>query len=124
MKIPAVVGLHDATSKIKNNDYVLIDGYEGKIIINPTNETLSSYNEQALKKQALELTYQQELFEKCETLDGHAIELMANIEGSGDIQSYKESNANGIGLFRTEGIFLRNNQIPTRRNSLRSMFQL
>ena len=113
MKIPAVVGLHDATSKIKNNDYVLIDGYEGKIIINPTTETLSSYDEQALKKQAIELTYQKELFEKCETLDGHSIELMANIEGSGDIQSYKESNAKGIGLFRTEGIFLRNNHIPS-----------
>lgn len=113
MNIPAVVGLHDATTKIKNNDYVLIDGYEGKIIINPKPETISLYDDRASKKQAIELTYRKELFEKCETLDGRSIELMANIEGSSEIANLGKSNVDGIGLFRTEGIFLRYNRTPS-----------
>ena len=113
MKIPAVVGLRDATAKIQKNDYVLIDGYEGKIFINPSAETVALYDEKASKKQAIELTYQRELFENCETKDGRRIELMANIEGSPEITSLKESNADGVGLFRTEGIFLRYNRIPS-----------
>ena len=113
MKIPAVVGLHDATAKIQKNDYVLIDGYEGKIFINPSAETIALYDEKATKKQAIELTYRRELFENCETKDGRRIELMANIEGSPEIPSLKESNADGVGLFRTEGIFLRYNRIPS-----------
>jgi phosphotransferase system enzyme I (PtsI) len=113
MKIPAVVGLHDATAMIQKNDYVLIDGYEGKIFINPSAKTIALYDEKATKKQAIELTYRRELFENCETKDGRRIELMANIEGSPEITSLKESNADGVGLFRTEGIFLRYNRIPS-----------
>jgi phosphotransferase system enzyme I (PtsI) len=113
MKIPAVVGLHDATAMIQKNDYVLIDGYEGKIFINPSAKTIALYDEKATKKQAIELTYRRELFENCETKDGRRIELMANIEGSPEITSLKESNADGVGLFRTEGIFLRHNRIPS-----------
>ncbi len=113
LNIPSVVGLHDVTKQIKNNDYVLIDGYEGKVFINPCDETLSLYEERANKQQAIELRYQKELLEECVTRDGHTIQLMANIEGTNEIEAYKRSHADGIGLFRTEGLFLRHNGVPS-----------
>lgn len=113
LNIPAVVGLHDVTKQVKHDDYILIDGYSGKVFINPKEETLSLYQERADKQHAIELRYQKELLEKCETRDGHTIELMVNIEGTDEIDAYKTSNSDGIGLFRTEGLFLRHNGVPS-----------
>lgn len=112
-KIPAVVGLHNATEKIKQNSYILIDGYEGLVIINPKTETIEEYDRRANKLQALERTFEKELVEKTETLDGHSIELMANIEASDDISESVQNNFDGIGLFRTESIYLMKNGMPS-----------
>lgn len=112
-KIPAVVGLHNATKKIKQNDYILIDGYKGLVFINPTANTISEYDEIASKQLEIERTFEEELVEKTETLDGHSIELMANIESSDDISESVQDNFDGIGLFRTESIFLKKNGVPS-----------
>lgn len=113
LKIPAVVGLHNATEKIKPNDYLLIDGYEGLVFINPTSDTLKEYDEIASKQLEIERTFQEELVEKTETLDGHSIELMANIEASDDISESVQDSFDGIGLFRTESIYLKKNGMPS-----------
>mgnify|MGYP006245891101 CR=1 FL=1 len=84
-KIPAVVGLHNATEKISQSDYLLIDGYEGLVYINPTKDTIKEYDRLANKQLEIERTFHEELVEKTETLDGHSIELMANIEASDHI---------------------------------------
>lgn len=112
-KIPAVVGLHNATEKIKQNDYLLIDGYEGLVFINPTADTIKEYDRIANKQLEIERTFQEELIEKTETLDGHTIELMANIEASDDISKSIQDNFDGIGLFRTESIYLKKNGMPS-----------
>ena len=112
-KIPAVVGLHNATEKIKQNDYILIDGYEGLVFINPSAETIKEYDQIANKQREIERSFQEELAEKTETLDGHSIELMANIEASDDISASIQDSFDGIGLFRTESIYLMKNGMPS-----------
>ena len=112
-KIPAVVGLHNATRKIKQNDYILIDGYEGLVFINPSAEKINEYDQIANKQREIERSFQEELVEKTETLDGHSIELMANIEASDDISESIQNSFDGIGLFRTESIYLMKNGLPT-----------
>ena len=112
-KIPAVVGLHNATEKIKQNDYILIDGYEGLVFINPSSETIKEYDQIANKQREIERSFQEELAEKTETLDGHSIELMANIEASDDISASIQDSFDGIGLFRTESIYLMKNGMPS-----------
>ena len=113
LKIPAVVGLHNATLQIKASDYLLIDGYEGKVYINPSVETLKSYEYKAHEKLAIEKTYEKELMEETVTLDDKRIELMVNIEGSKDLQSSQQEYSDGIGLFRTESIYLKENGMPS-----------
>ena len=112
-KIPAVVGLHNATEKIKQNDYILIDGYKGLVFINPSAETIKEYDQIANKQREIERSFQEELVEKTETLDGHSIELMANIEASDDISASIQDSFDGIGLFRTESIYLMKNGMPS-----------
>ena len=113
LKIPAVVGLHNATSKIHSDDYLLIDGYEGLVYINPKKETLKKYALEASRKLEIEKTYEREINETTETLDGHKIDLMINIEGFKDIQRFETRPTDGIGLFRTEGIYLTAQGLPS-----------
>ena len=112
-KIPAVVGLHNATEKISQSDYLLIDGYEGLVYINPTKDTIKEYDRLANKQLEIERTFHEELVEKTETLDGHSIELMANIEASDHISESIQNSFDGIGLFRTESIYLKKNNMPS-----------
>ena len=112
-KIPAVVGLHNATEKISQSDYLLIDGYEGLVYINPTKGTIKEYDRLANKQLEIERTFHEELVEKTETLDGHSIELMANIEASDHISESIQNSFDGIGLFRTESIYLKKNNMPS-----------
>ncbi len=110
--IPAVVGLHDATGRIANGDTVLVDGYDGVVVIHPSDERLYQYGKRVSARRRLEEVYATTLEEPCETKDGVRLALMANIEGSQDMENAAAKHAEGIGLFRTEGIFLRHNGYP------------
>ena len=113
LKIPAVVGLHNATHRIKASDYLLIDGYEGMVYINPSSETIQAYEDKAYEKRAIEKTYEKELIEETVTLDKLRVHLTVNIEGSDDLQSSLLEFCDGIGLFRTESIYLKENGMPS-----------
>ena len=113
LKIPAVVGLHNATHRIKASDYLLIDGYEGIVYINPSSETVQAYEDKAYEKRAIEKTYEKELIEETVTLDKLRVHLTVNIEGSDDLQSSLLEYCDGIGLFRTECIYLKENGMPS-----------
>lgn len=113
LKIPAVVGLHNATHRIKASDYLLIDGYEGIVYINPSSETVQAYEDKAYEKRAIEKTYEKELIEETVTLDNLRVHLTVNIEGSNDLQSSLLEYCDGIGLFRTESIYLKENGMPS-----------
>lgn len=113
MRIPAVVGLHDATHQIKSGDRLIIDGYDGLVVINPTEERILKYSDLAKERRAQNEVYLSALPEPSETKDGTRITLMSNIEGAQEIDQVLAMKSSGIGLFRTEGIFLRHHGYPS-----------
>jgi phosphotransferase system enzyme I (PtsI) len=113
LKIPAVVGVRDLTTRIKNGDRVLIDGYEGMVIVNPTEQTLFRYGRIQTEKKGFESRLQAASRLPSETLDGVHVVLLANLEKVDENSSAKDSQAEGVGLFRTEYIYLNSSRLPT-----------
>ena len=111
--IPAVVGLHSATLYIRHGDKLIVDGRTGDVIIAPDKNTLASYRK--LKKGIQEKTRKLEALKKSPavTLDGHKISLLANIDLPHDVRQALNVNASGIGLFRTEFLYLNRQKMPT-----------
>lgn len=119
LEIPAVVGAPGVTKAIKTGDTIIIDGTRGTVIINPNEETLKEYQVQR-KKQILSL-HEIEKSRKLpsETLDGIRIRLAANIELPNEIEHVKLHGARGIGLFRTEFLYLHREELPTEEDSFK-----
>ena len=113
MKIPAVVGLRDLTTKVQVGDSLLVDGYEGVVILNPTESTLFRYGQIQRQKR----TQEQRLFDAnrlpAVTLDGVELPLRANIEKADEATLVKDYHADGVGLFRTEFLYLAAASMPT-----------
>ena len=111
--IPAVVGLHDATNQIRSGDSILVDGYNGLVVINPTESRLLQSSKITNEHGRLETVYRSAVSEPSATSDGHQISLMANIEEADDMKMALKMGADGVGLFRTEGLFLRHQSYPS-----------
>ncbi len=112
LRIPAVVGTHDATKRIVSGDHILVDGHEGIIVINPTEDRLYKYGKLATERKQRDDTFNSFIAEPAQTLDGATIRLMANVEGAQEMEQVTAMHAEGVGLFRTEGIFLRHHGYP------------
>jgi len=110
--VPAVVGLHDASSKIDNDDYVLIDGYDGVVILNPTEETLFRYGEMKSERQNIQRVFESSALLPAKTSDGVQLEIGANIGGPEDCAMALERGAEGVGLYRTEALFMQQDGFP------------
>lgn len=113
MEIPAVVGTKVVTSSISADDIVIIDGNDGVVIINPTEEELQSYT---AKKEQFELQKKEWAKLKNEetlTIDGVHVELAANIGTPKDVEGVLENGAEGIGLYRTEFLYMDRDKLPT-----------
>ena len=113
LRIPAVVGMHDVTHRIRSGDEILVDGYDGVVVINPSESRLFQYGKIAGERRKLETIYKSVIPDPSTTRDGREIGLMANIEGSQDMEMAAEMGADGVGLFRTEGVFLRHHGYPS-----------
>jgi len=113
MRVPAVVGARDLTTRVRNGDWVLVDGYEGIIILRPTEQTLFRYGKIKLEKKNIELRLLEASRQPAVTLDGVTVELRANIEQAGEAKLVREYNGDGVGLFRTEFLFLNSPRVPT-----------
>jgi phosphotransferase system enzyme I (PtsI) len=113
MKIPAVVGASDLTTRLKDGDWLLVDGYDGAIIINPTEQTLFRYGKIQKAKQTFESRLMTVNDLPAETLDGVAVTLRANIEKPDEIALVKQYRGAGVGLYRTEFLFLSSTKVPT-----------
>ncbi len=113
MKIPAVVGTRDLTKRIKNGDWLMVDGYDGLIIVNPTEQTLFRYGKIQKAKQSFESRLMSVNDLAAETLDGVTITLRANIEKPDEVALVKQYRADGVGLYRTEFLFLTAMKLPT-----------
>jgi phosphoenolpyruvate-protein phosphotransferase (PTS system enzyme I) len=112
MKIPAVVGARDLTTRAQNGDWIIVDGYEGVVILHPTQATLFRYGKIREQKKSFEsrLLAANEL--PAETLDGVHVTLRANIEKSDEVALVKQYRGEGVGLYRTEFLFLSSHVIP------------
>jgi len=113
LNIPAVVGLHDATEKLESGQHVLLDGYTGVLIVDPTAETLSYYGEIEIRKGQVTKELKQLRETTSTTSDGRHIVLSANIELPGDVDAVAENGAEGIGLYRTEFLFVNRDTLPS-----------
>src|SRR6266850_2203919 len=112
MRIPAIVGLKDASGKLENGQYALLDGFNGALIINPSDQTLFEYGQLMRKQVTLQEKLRDILFKPAVTLDGHGVVLSANIEQAADAAEVKANGAEGVGLFRTEYLFINSERPP------------
>ena len=113
LNIPAVVGLHDITERLETGQHVLLDGTNGFLILDPTPETLKRYGE--IESRRVKVVAQlKELRETASTTrDGRHIVLSANIELPEDVDAVAANGAEGIGLYRTEFLYLNRSTLPT-----------
>lgn len=112
IKIPAVVALQRIFEKLETGDTVIVDGFLGIVIINPKPETQELYAIKIKKKEKLYSEFLKESRLRAETLDGYLIQLAANTEGLDGIEEIKHYGAEGVGLFRTEYLFMNTTALP------------
>ncbi|MFT5872674.1 MAG: phosphotransferase system enzyme I (PtsI) [Clostridium sp.] len=113
LELPAVVGAGKGISKIKDGDLIIVDGEEGIVIINPDEKTLNNY--ELKRKEFIESKHQLLKYVTMEstTIDGKTVELAANIGSAEDVESVLKNGAEGIGLFRTEFLYMSKDALPT-----------
>ncbi|HEY1111897.1 MAG TPA: phosphoenolpyruvate--protein phosphotransferase [Opitutaceae bacterium] len=112
MKIPSVVGVRNFTQRVTNGDWAIIDGYDGLVILNPSESTLFRYGKIQEQKKSLEARLLEGNRLPAVTQDGVPVKLMANIEKSEEVTKAKAYYADGVGLYRTEFLFLNAARIP------------
>ncbi|AND39175.1 MULTISPECIES: phosphoenolpyruvate--protein phosphotransferase [Cytobacillus] len=120
MEIPAVVGTKESTKQIKNGDLVIVDGLKGLVHINPTPEAIAEYKEEHRKFEDQKAEWAKLVNEKSVTADGHHVELAANIGTPKDLKGVVENGGEGIGLYRTEFLYMGRDQLPTEEEQFES----
>jgi phosphotransferase system enzyme I (PtsI) len=113
LDIPAVVGTQRLSDELETGDYVLLDGYNGTVTVNPTDQTLFQYGQLAKIKASLDQKLAEIRHQPAITLDGRVIHLSANIEGINDVAAVKHHGAEGVGLFRTEFLYINRDSLPS-----------
>ncbi len=120
MDIPAIVGLHDICNELTSGDDILLDGYSGLLIINPSPETLEEYGTLEEKKEEVEERLELIRETSSTTSDGRHIILSANIELPEELDDVRESGAEGVGLYRTEFLYLNRTTPPNEEEQFES----
>ena len=110
--IPAVLGLENVTTLLKQDDFLIIDGNTGIVIVNPSEQTLFQYEQKKQKYEAKVAQIVRAGYLPAETLDGFSLQLMGNIELAEEVVSVKDNGGVGIGLFRTEFLYLHHKSFP------------
>ena len=113
MGIPTVVGLNDITDKIKDGDMVICDGKTGKVLINPNKKQLFYYNNKKNIEDEINNELRNQIGLPSVTKDGFTVSLSANIGTPNDVDMVLQNDAEGIGLFRSEFIFMNREHQPT-----------
>ncbi|HFY3687127.1 TPA: phosphoenolpyruvate-protein phosphotransferase PtsI [Salmonella enterica subsp. enterica serovar Typhimurium] len=113
LELPAIVGTGSVTAQVKNGDYLILDAVNNQVYVNPTNdviEQLRAVQEQVATEKA-ELAKLKDL--PAITLDGHQVEVCANIGTVRDVEGAERNGAEGVGLYRTEFLFMDRDALPT-----------
>jgi phosphoenolpyruvate-protein phosphotransferase (PTS system enzyme I) len=113
LRIPAAVAMGDISRQLETGDYALLDGFNGVVIVNPTDQTLYEYGQLIRKQVTLQEKLRDIISKPAVTLDGQRVFLSANIESALDAEQVKANGADGVGLFRTEYLFINRSVAPT-----------
>ena len=120
LKLPAVVGLHGSTQYIEDNDLLIVDGMRGIIFINPTSGVLKQYRGILRKIREHEVNLGRLVRRTSKTLDGKRIALTANIETIKELKEVERVNAAGVGLYRTEYLFMNRATAPSEEEQFKA----
>ncbi|SFA89684.1 phosphoenolpyruvate--protein phosphotransferase [Lentibacillus halodurans] len=113
LEIPAVVGTKEITDIVQHNDMVIVDGIEGKVILNPSDDELASYKKKQANFDKQKEEWAELKDEPTITADKEQVELAANIGTPDDVASVLANGGEGIGLYRTEFLYMGKSQLPT-----------
>ncbi|MCC5889071.1 MAG: phosphoenolpyruvate--protein phosphotransferase [Alkalibacterium sp.] len=113
LEIPAIVGTKNITELVSEEDYLIVDGIEGDVIVNPSDDQISEYDKKAQDFADLKKEWDQLRDEPSMTKDGKHVELAANIGTPKDLEGVNNNGGEGIGLYRTEFLYMDSNELPT-----------
>ena len=112
MRIPAVLGLGEAIGELHTGESVLLDGFNGFVVVDPSEQTLFEYGQLVDRQTSIEESLEVIHDDAAETKDGHRIVLSANIERAADVEGVLQCGATGVGLLRTEFLFINRSDLP------------
>ncbi|MDX8366419.1 phosphoenolpyruvate--protein phosphotransferase [Cytobacillus sp. IB215665] len=113
MEIPAVVGTKTITSDVKNGDIIIVDGLEGQVIVNPSQELISQFEQKKASFEEQKAEWAKLVNEKTVTDDDHHVELAANIGTPNDVVGVKNNGGEAVGLYRTEFLYMGRDNFPS-----------
>lgn len=113
LEIPAIVGTKEVTSIAKDGDIIIVDGLSGDVFLNPSEEVIAEYRAKAEAFAAQQAEWEKLKNSKTYTKDGHQVELAANIGTPKDLEGVVNNGAEGVGLYRTEFLYMDSHEMPT-----------
>ncbi len=113
LNVPSIMALHQARQLVREEDTLVVDGTQGVVIVNPDKQILAEYKLRQTQRELERQKLKRLKLTRSTTLDGTAVELQANIELPQDIEQVKENGAMGIGLFRSEFLYLNRPDLPS-----------
>ena len=113
LEIPAIVGTKEVTSIAKDGDIIIVDGLSGDVFLNPSEEVVAEYCAKAEAFVAQQAEWEKLKDSKTYTKDGHQVELAANIGTPKDLEGVVNNGAEGVGLYRTEFLYMDSHEMPT-----------
>ncbi|WP_374723615.1 phosphoenolpyruvate--protein phosphotransferase [Calidifontibacillus erzurumensis] len=113
MEIPAVVGTKTVTTAIETGMVVIVDGLDGKVIVNPSDDMIKQYEKKKANYDVQKAEWAKLVNEKTVSRDGYRVELAANIGSPDDVKGVLENGGEGIGLYRTEFLYMGRETLPT-----------
>lgn len=120
LELPAVVGVGQAILDVNNGAMLIIDGNKGEVHVHPSEQLLAHYEAEKLAYDAKQANLRKLVHEPSISTDGHRVELAANIGKLEDIERALQNGAEGIGLFRTEFLYMSRNTLPTEEEQFNS----
>ena len=113
LEIPAIVGTKEVTSIAKDGDIIIVDGLTGDVFLNPSEEVIAEYRAKAEAFALQQAEWEKLKDSKTYTKDGHQVELAANIGTPKDLEGVVNNGAEGVGLYRTEFLYMDSHEMPT-----------
>lgn len=120
LEIPAVVGTSNITENVKADQLLILDGLTGEVIIEPTEEEVATYEDKIAAYNQQKAEWAQLIDQEAITKDGHEVELVANIGTPNDLPGVMKNGAAGVGLYRTEFLYMDNDHLPSEEQQFES----